>query len=46
MLDLDLHVWTVDQREKMRRLLEWGVDGLMSDRPDLLAEEMGTVASS
>ncbi len=41
-LGLEVHVWTVDERETMERLLGWGVDGIMSDRPDVLAEVMNT----
>ncbi|MEO7002268.1 MAG: glycerophosphodiester phosphodiesterase [Ktedonobacterales bacterium] len=39
-LGLDVHVWTIDDRETMDRLLAWGVDGLMSDRPDVLAQAL------
>lgn len=34
----EVHVWTINAREQMRRLLDLGVDGLLSDRPDLLRE--------
>lgn len=27
--------WTVNQREDMLRLIDWGVDGLVTDRPDV-----------
>jgi glycerophosphoryl diester phosphodiesterase len=33
-----LHVWVVNEFEDMERLLDWGVDGLVTDRPDRLAE--------
>jgi glycerophosphoryl diester phosphodiesterase len=36
-LNLAVHVWTVDETEDMLRLLEWGVDGVVTDRPDRLA---------
>ena len=42
--NIPIHVWTVDDPDDMRRLLEWGVDGIQSDRPDLLAEVLVDVA--
>jgi glycerophosphoryl diester phosphodiesterase len=33
-----VQVWTVDRADQMRRLLEWGVDGIITDRPDVAVE--------
>jgi glycerophosphoryl diester phosphodiesterase len=34
---LPVHVWTVNERVDMLRLIEWGVDGIITDYPDILA---------
>lgn len=41
--DLGLLVmpWTVNRPSRMRRLLGWGVDGLVTDRPDLARKVLG-----
>jgi glycerophosphoryl diester phosphodiesterase len=44
---LQVHVWTVNEPERMHRLLDLGVDGIMTDHIDTLRkvmEERGTWA--
>lgn len=36
-----VHVWTVDDEQEMRDLLAIGVDGIVTDRPDVLARVLG-----
>jgi len=33
-------VWTVNDRRTMRRLVDWGVDGIISDKTDLLVKTL------
>jgi glycerophosphoryl diester phosphodiesterase len=36
-LGKQVHVWTIDEAADMERLLDWGVDGIVTDRIDTLA---------
>ncbi len=35
-----VHVWTVNDRRRMHELLDMGVDGIITDRPDVLRDVM------
>lgn len=37
-LGLDVHIWTVDDAASMEKLLDLGVDGVMTDRPSALKD--------
>ncbi len=39
-LELKVIPWTVNKTEDMARLIDWGVDGLITDRPDFLRAVM------
>src|SRR5690606_33285472 len=35
-MNLQVHVWTIDDEAEMRRLIDLGVDGIMTDEPAIL----------
>ncbi len=39
--NMDVHVWTVNELEDMQRMLDAGVDGIITDYPDRLLELLG-----
>lgn len=36
--NVKVHVWTINDEERMRQLIQIGVDGIITDRPDRLLE--------
>lgn len=38
---IQVHVWTIDDEAEMRRLAQLGVDGIMTDEPELLLRTLG-----
>ena len=42
---LPVHVWTIDEPAEMHRLLDLGVDGIMTDRPTVLKDVLVSEAS-
>ncbi len=35
---VEVHIWTINEEDDMRRILEMGVDGIMTDHPERLAK--------
>ena len=35
-----VHVWTIDNKEEMFKLIDFGVDGIMTDKPSILKQAM------
>lgn len=40
---MKVHVWTINTPDRMRQLLQIGVDGIITDRPDLLRQVLAEV---
>lgn len=36
--NLAVEPWTINDAETMRKFIEWGVDGIITDRPDIMME--------
>ncbi len=36
--NIAVHFWTINEREEMKRLIDLNVDGIMTDRPDILLD--------
>jgi glycerophosphoryl diester phosphodiesterase len=45
-LGLAVNVWTCNDRDRMRLLVDWGVDGICTDVPDVAIEVCRGAASS
>ena len=39
--NVQIHVWTINDPVEMQRLIDMGVDGIMTDRPDVLKTLLG-----
>lgn len=39
--NLHIEPWTIDDPEQLKLYIDWGVDGIITDRPDLMLEILG-----
>ncbi len=39
--NLRVEPWTIDDPQQMKTYIDWGVDGIITDRPDLMLEVLG-----
>jgi glycerophosphoryl diester phosphodiesterase len=39
--NLDVHIWTINEPEELQRMLDLGVDGIITDYPDRLLDQLG-----
>ena len=41
---IKVYVWTVDEEDEMKRFIEWGVDGMYSNKPIVLRKAVDGVS--
>jgi len=39
--NIKVEPWTVDDPDLMKQYIDWGVDGIITDRPDLMVKMVG-----
>lgn len=39
--NVEVHIWTINEKEDMERFIEMGLDGIMTDRTDVLLDVLG-----
>lgn len=39
--NLAVEPWTINDAETMKKFIDWGVDGIITDRPDIMLEVLG-----
>mgnify|MGYP001343350093 CR=1 FL=1 len=39
--NLAVEPWTINNADTMKKLINWGVDGIITDRPDIMLEVLG-----
>jgi len=42
--NIAMYVWTIDDKKEMEKLISWGVDGLYTNKPDLLCSIVGKIS--
>ena len=42
-IDISIQVWTINNEKDIRRFLEWGIDGIFTDKPKMMLEALNSL---
>ena len=42
-IDISIQVWTINDEKDIRRFLEWGIDGIFTDKPKMMLETLNSL---